>query len=190
MLGRPDKDVLAQYMGSLAQRPNLPHLEMVELFKALEAGIKYVQDHVSSADLERFHVLPHAVDPNRIVVAGNTATALGAQAGTFSGAVAAGTDPFDVLATSLTITILLGWMLILTGSIGLALTFWARQLPGFWWSLLSAIVALFAGVVLLAWPIQGTVTLTSSSPAEFGSFIAGEIIRLGRSAKLSGATAD
>ena len=37
---------------------------------------------------------------------------------------------------------------------------------------------------------QGTVTLTSSSPAEFGSFIAGEIIRLGRSAKLSGATAD
>ena len=37
---------------------------------------------------------------------------------------------------------------------------------------------------------QGTVTLTSASPAEFGSFIAGEIIRLGRSAKLSGATAD
>lgn len=64
------------------------------------------------------------------------------------------------LLASLTITILLGWMLILTGSIGLALTFWARQLPGFWWSLLSAIVALIAGVVLLAWPIQGTVTLT------------------------------
>ena len=32
------------------------------------------------------------------------ATAAGAQANTFSGAVAAGTDPFDVLATSLTIT--------------------------------------------------------------------------------------
>ncbi|OGA00026.1 MAG: hypothetical protein A3H35_14935 [Betaproteobacteria bacterium RIFCSPLOWO2_02_FULL_62_17] len=37
---------------------------------------------------------------------------------------------------------------------------------------------------------QGTVTMTSASPAEFGTFIAGEIIRLGRAAKLSGATAD
>ena len=37
---------------------------------------------------------------------------------------------------------------------------------------------------------QGTVILTSSSPAEFASFIASEIVRLGRAAKLSGATAD
>lgn len=37
---------------------------------------------------------------------------------------------------------------------------------------------------------QGTVTLTSATPAEFGSFIAAEIVRLGRSAKLSGATAN
>jgi uncharacterized membrane protein HdeD (DUF308 family) len=64
------------------------------------------------------------------------------------------------LLASLTITILLGWLLILTGATALALTFWARQLPGFWWSLLSAVVALFAGVVLLVWPLQGTVTLT------------------------------
>lgn len=38
MLGRPDKDALAQYMGTLSTRPNIPHLEMMELFKALEAG--------------------------------------------------------------------------------------------------------------------------------------------------------
>jgi uncharacterized membrane protein HdeD (DUF308 family) len=61
---------------------------------------------------------------------------------------------------SLAITILLGWLLILTGATALALTFWARQSPGFWWSLLSAVVALFAGVVLLVWPIEATVTLT------------------------------
>jgi uncharacterized membrane protein HdeD (DUF308 family) len=64
------------------------------------------------------------------------------------------------LMASLAITILFGWVLILTGATALALTFWARQLPGFWWSLLSAVVALVAGVVLLVWPIEGTVTLT------------------------------
>jgi uncharacterized membrane protein HdeD (DUF308 family) len=64
------------------------------------------------------------------------------------------------LLASLAITILFGWMLILTGGTALALTFWAKQLPGFWWSLLSALAALFAGVVLLVWPIQGAVTLT------------------------------
>ncbi len=37
---------------------------------------------------------------------------------------------------------------------------------------------------------QGTVTMTSASPAEFGGFIADEIVRLGRAAKLSGATAE
>jgi 2-oxoglutarate ferredoxin oxidoreductase subunit alpha len=74
-------------------------------FRALEAGIKYVQEHVSSADLERFHVLPHAVDPNRIVVAGNTATALGAIAGGcnfFAGyPITPATDVMELLATAL-----------------------------------------------------------------------------------------
>ncbi|MCX5989503.1 MAG: 2-oxoacid:acceptor oxidoreductase family protein, partial [Chloroflexi bacterium] len=50
-------------------------------FKALEAGLKYVQEHVSSVDLERFHIIPNPLQHNRIVVAGNTATALGALAG-------------------------------------------------------------------------------------------------------------
>ena len=37
---------------------------------------------------------------------------------------------------------------------------------------------------------QGTQTLTSASPEEFGAFIAAEIPRLGRSARLSGAQPD
>lgn len=61
---------------------------------------------------------------------------------------------------SLTITVLLGWLLILTGSVALVLAFWSRQAPGFWWSLLSAVVALIAGVVLLVRPVEGTLTLT------------------------------
>ena len=36
---------------------------------------------------------------------------------------------------SLAVTIFLGWMFLISGIAGLALTFWARQMPGFWWSL-------------------------------------------------------
>src|SRR3984893_1046146 len=61
---------------------------------------------------------------------------------------------------SLAVTIFLGWMFLISGIAGLALTFWARQLPGFCWSLLSAVLAIAAGIVLLAEPVQGTLTLT------------------------------
>ena len=61
---------------------------------------------------------------------------------------------------SLAVTIFLGWMFLISGIAGLALTFWARQMPGFWWSLISAVLALGAGIILLARPVQGTLTLT------------------------------
>src|SRR5579859_903542 len=59
---------------------------------------------------------------------------------------------------SLAVTIFLGWMFLISGIAGLALTFWARQMPGFWWSLLSALLAAGAGIILLALPVQGTLT--------------------------------
>ena len=61
---------------------------------------------------------------------------------------------------SLAVTIFLGWMFLVSGIAGLALTFWARQMPGFWWSLISAVLAIGAGIILLARPVQGTLTLT------------------------------
>jgi uncharacterized membrane protein HdeD (DUF308 family) len=61
---------------------------------------------------------------------------------------------------SLAVTILLGWLFLISGIAGLALTFWARQLPGFWWSLVSAVLAIVAGFILLTRPVQGTLTLT------------------------------
>jgi uncharacterized membrane protein HdeD (DUF308 family) len=61
---------------------------------------------------------------------------------------------------SLAVTIFLGWMFLISGVAGLALTFWARRMPGFWWSLFSAVLAIVAGLVLLAQPVQGTLTLT------------------------------
>ena len=61
---------------------------------------------------------------------------------------------------SLAVTIFLGWLFLVSGIAGLAATFWARAMPGFWWSLASAVLAIIAGLILLARPVQGTATLT------------------------------
>jgi uncharacterized membrane protein HdeD (DUF308 family) len=51
-------------------------------------------------------------------------------------------------------------MFLISGVAGLAMTFWARQMPGFWWSLISAVLGIGAGAILLARPVQGLLTLT------------------------------
>src|SRR4030081_3479424 len=61
---------------------------------------------------------------------------------------------------SLAVTIFLGWMFLISGIAGLFATYWARQMPGFWWSLFSAALAVLAGGLLLARPAQGILTLT------------------------------
>ena len=58
------------------------------------------------------------------------------------------------------VTILLGWVYRISGVIGLFTTFWMRGVPGFWWSLLSAVVAIVVGVMLGLWPIRGAFSLT------------------------------
>jgi uncharacterized membrane protein HdeD (DUF308 family) len=64
------------------------------------------------------------------------------------------------LVATLAITIIIGWIFLASGIVGLVTTFTARGAPGFWWSLLSAIIAIAAGVVLLLWPLSGTLSLT------------------------------
>ena len=61
---------------------------------------------------------------------------------------------------SLAITIFLGWMFLISGIGGLVVTYWARSTPGFWWSLISAALAVLAGMLLLARPMQAVLTLT------------------------------
>jgi uncharacterized membrane protein HdeD (DUF308 family) len=61
---------------------------------------------------------------------------------------------------SLAVTIFLGWMFLVSGVAGLVVSFWARAMPGFWWSLISAALAVLAGAILLARPMQGVLTLT------------------------------
>ncbi len=61
---------------------------------------------------------------------------------------------------TLAFTILLSWLFLISGIVGLITTFMMRHAPGFWWSLFSAILAIAAGVVLAGWPVSGALSLT------------------------------
>jgi uncharacterized membrane protein HdeD (DUF308 family) len=72
------------------------------------------------------------------------------------GATAVVLPPIATLA----VTILFGWLFLVSGIVGLVTTFWMRHAPGFWWSLLSAALGIVVGVMLLASPLIGAFSLT------------------------------
>ena len=61
---------------------------------------------------------------------------------------------------TLAITILFGWLFLISGIVGLITTFWMRSAPGFWWSLISAALGIVVGLLLLARPLGGALSLT------------------------------
>jgi len=61
---------------------------------------------------------------------------------------------------TIAVEVFVGWVLLLSGVVGLISTFRMRSAPGFGWSLLSAVIAVAAGVILLAWPLSGVLSLT------------------------------
>lgn len=61
---------------------------------------------------------------------------------------------------TLTVALLIGWVLLFSGIAGLFTTFSMRPMPGFWWSLLSAAIGILAGLVLLFSPVTGAISLT------------------------------
>jgi uncharacterized membrane protein HdeD (DUF308 family) len=64
------------------------------------------------------------------------------------------------LFATIAIAIVVGWVFLLSGIVGLAATFRMRRAPGFWWSLLSGILGVVAGIVVLRWPLSGALSLT------------------------------
>ncbi len=61
---------------------------------------------------------------------------------------------------TIAVEVFIGWVLLLSGVVGFISTFRMRGAPGFGWSLLSAVIAIAAGVILLAWPLSGALSLT------------------------------
>jgi uncharacterized membrane protein HdeD (DUF308 family) len=63
------------------------------------------------------------------------------------------------LAT-LTVTLLFGWLFLISGVLGLITSIMMRAAPGFWWSLASAVLGIVVGLLLLISPVQGAFSLT------------------------------
>lgn len=72
------------------------------------------------------------------------------------GATAVVLPPIATLA----VTILFGWLFLVSGIVGLVTTYWMRHAPGFWWSLLSAVLGIVVGAMLLGSPLVGALSLT------------------------------
>lgn len=61
---------------------------------------------------------------------------------------------------SLAVEVFLGWLLAATGLVGLLNALFGKQRPGYLWDALAGLLGLVAGILLLVYPLQGTVTLT------------------------------
>jgi uncharacterized membrane protein HdeD (DUF308 family) len=66
----------------------------------------------------------------------------------------------EPLVATLTLSIFIGWLLIISGIVGLFSTLRMHPAPGFWWSLISAILAIVVGVLLIWHPLAGILSLT------------------------------
>jgi uncharacterized membrane protein HdeD (DUF308 family) len=61
---------------------------------------------------------------------------------------------------TLAVEILIGWVLLASGVVGLISSWRMRRAPGFGWSLFSGALGVAAGLVLLRWPLSGAFSLT------------------------------
>ena len=62
--------------------------------------------------------------------------------------------------STLAVDIYVGWIFLLSGLVGLVIMFLAPDVPAFLWSLLTAALSLFVGVLLLWHPVEGAASLT------------------------------
>jgi uncharacterized membrane protein HdeD (DUF308 family) len=73
---------------------------------------------------------------------------------------------FPVFAT-LAVALYLGWLFLLCGILALVVMMSTGRIPGFWWALVTAILAVVAGLALLLKPAAGIVSLTAVLTAFF-----------------------
>lgn len=81
----------------------------------------------------------------------------------FEGAVLMLFGAFTLLLPALAIVavnLLLGWLFLAVGALGLITTVMARQAPGFWWAVASAVASIVAGIFLTVWPMKGFYAVT------------------------------
>jgi uncharacterized membrane protein HdeD (DUF308 family) len=67
---------------------------------------------------------------------------------------------YPVFAT-LAVDLYLGWLFLISGALALVAMFSARHVPGFWWAIVTALLAIVVGLALLLKPAAGIVSLTA-----------------------------
>jgi uncharacterized membrane protein HdeD (DUF308 family) len=73
---------------------------------------------------------------------------------------------YPVFAT-LAVDLYLGWLFLFSGLFALIAAFSARQFPGFWWALVTALLSVLVGTALIWKPGEGVVSLTAVLTAFF-----------------------
>jgi uncharacterized membrane protein HdeD (DUF308 family) len=62
--------------------------------------------------------------------------------------------------STLAVDLYVGWIFLLSGAVGVVMMFFAPNVSAFLWTLLTAALSQFAGVVLVWHPVEGAVSLT------------------------------
>jgi uncharacterized membrane protein HdeD (DUF308 family) len=73
---------------------------------------------------------------------------------------------YPVFAT-LAVDLYLGWLFLFAGVLAVVATFAVRHVPGFWWALVTALLAILVGLALLLRPTAGIISLTAVLTAFF-----------------------
>jgi uncharacterized membrane protein HdeD (DUF308 family) len=62
--------------------------------------------------------------------------------------------------STVAVDVYVGWLFLLSGVLGLVTMFFAPAVSAFFWSLFTAALSLFVGILLLWHPVEGAVSLT------------------------------
>ena len=61
---------------------------------------------------------------------------------------------------TLAVTLFVGWLFLIAGVFRAALAWHSRQMPGFAWAMLTALLSMVLGLILILRPLAGVLTLT------------------------------
>lgn len=61
---------------------------------------------------------------------------------------------------TLAVTLFVGWLFLIAGVFRAALAWHSRQMPGFAWAMLTALLSIALGLILILRPLAGVLTLT------------------------------
>jgi uncharacterized membrane protein HdeD (DUF308 family) len=73
------------------------------------------------------------------------------------------------MVATLAVTLFAGWLFLIGGIVGVVGMFTAHRASGFWWGLITAVLAIVVGAYLIWRPLTGVLSLTLAVAAFFGS---------------------